>query len=482
MLFEIHAERSASDKKIFYYDNETNTLKSEDGTVFEYPQIPEQNLTPYVPFDRDRPLKKSRAIQLLKIQLGLSCNYSCDYCSQKFVERAPETSKKDIDLFLEKFKVLEFDEQTGLRIEFWGGEPFVYWKTLKPLAEAILDRFSGWKRKPQFSVITNGSILTDDMIDWLMKLNFVVSISHDGPGQSVRGPDPFDDPEQKKRILGFYRMMTRLKKGFSFNSMLNAKNQSRKEIYEWFVKLTGDENIQLGEGTIVDSYDEDGMQNSLQTLQEHFQFRRTGFSDIYSTQGKIGFNGILAKIDSFTQNILSHADSKYLGQKCGMDDEHTLAIDLRGNVMTCQNVSSLETSKNGESHLGGNLDDYDAVAIKTSTHWSNRAECPKCPVLHLCKGACMFLDKKFWDISCANAYSDNVALFALSIQNITGYIPTLIKQDELPLERQDIFGTIYEHKEKPQKKIINIKVVSEKIGTVDGIEVYGKSSLSEIKT
>jgi uncharacterized protein len=160
-----------------------------------------------------------------------------------------------------------------------------------------------------------------------------------------------------------------------------------------------------------------------------------------------------------------------------MDDEHVLAVDLRGNVMTCQNVSSLETSKNGESHLGGSLDDYDNVAIKTSTHWSKREECPKCPVLHLCKGACMFLDKKFWDISCANAYSDNVALFALSIQAMTGYIPTLIKQDELPLERQDIFGTIYEHKEKPQKKIINIKVVSEKIGQVDGVEVYGKSRL-----
>jgi uncharacterized protein len=160
-----------------------------------------------------------------------------------------------------------------------------------------------------------------------------------------------------------------------------------------------------------------------------------------------------------------------------MDDEHVLAVDLRGNVMTCQNVSSLETGKNGESHLGGNLDDYDNVAIKTSTHWSKREECPKCPVLHLCKGACMFLDKKFWDISCANAYSDNVALFALAIQAMTGYIPTLIKQDELPLERQDIFGTIYEHKEKPQKKIINIKVVSEKIGEVDGVEVYGKSRL-----
>jgi uncharacterized protein len=476
MLFEIHAERSASDKKIFYYDNMTNVLKDTDGTVFEYSQIPERQMEPYVPFDRNNPLKKSRAIQILKIQLGLGCNYSCDYCSQKFVERAPETSKKDIDAFLDKLSVLEFDQDKGLKIEFWGGEPFVYWKTLKPLAEAILDKFSDWKRKPQFSVITNGSILNDDMIDWLMKLNFVVSISHDGPGQSVRGPDPFDDPDQKKIILGFYRQMTRLKKGFSFNAMLNSKNKSRREIYDWFVKLTGDPNVNLGEGGIVDAYDEDGITNSLTTLQEHFEFRRTAFSDIFATGGKIGFKSIIDKIDNFTRSVLSHEKATYLGQKCGMDDTHVLAVDLRGNVMTCQNVSSLETSKNGESHLGGNLDDYDNVALKTSTHWSNRAECPKCPVLHLCKGACMFLDKKFWDISCANAYSDNVALFALSIQAMTGYIPTLIKQDELPLERQDVFGTIYQHKEKA-KRIIPIKVVSEKIGEIDGIEVYGKSHL-----
>ena len=135
----------------------------------------------------------------------------------------------------------------------------------------------------------------------------------------------------------------------------------------------------------------------------------------------------------------------------------------------------METSKNGESHLGGNLDDYDNVAIKTSTHWSNRKECGSCPVLHLCKGACMFLDKKFWDISCANAYSDNVPFFALAIERITGYIPTLIKHDDLPLERQDIFGTIYQHKEPEQKKIIPIKIVSEVIGTIDDVEVYGKS-------
>lgn len=479
MLFEIHAERNADDKKIFYYDNQTNRLTDARGNVFEYPSIQAHQQEPYVPFDKDHPLKKSRAIQLLKIQLGLSCNYSCDYCSQKFVERAPETSKKDIDAFLAKLDVLEFNEQQGLTIEFWGGEPFVYWKTLKPLAEAIMDRFVDWKNKPRFSVITNGSILTDEMIDWLMMMNFSVAISHDGPGQSVRGPDPFDDPEQKKRILGFYRMMTRLKKGISFNSMMNSKNKSRKAIYDWFVELTGDSDINLGEGSIVDAYDEDGITNSLQTLQEHFEYRRQSFGDIYSTQGKIGFRGQLGKIDDLSNKILTHYNADYLGQKCGMDDVHTLAIDLRGNVMTCQNVSSLETSKNGESHHGGTLDDYDNVAIKTSTHWSNREECPKCPVLHICKGACMFLDKKFWDISCANAYSDNVALFALSFEKITGYIPVLFNTPELPLERQDIWGTIYEHKEPEKKRIIPIKVISEKVGEIEGVEIYGKSHLAD---
>ena len=479
MIFEIHAERSATDKKIFYYDNLTNTLKDADGKLFEYPKIVKTEREEYKSFDKHRPLKKSRHIQLLKIQLGLSCNYSCDYCSQKFVERAPETSKRDIDVFMEKLEVLEFDESKGLKVEFWGGEPFVYWKTMKPLAEALRDKFKHWKRRPNFSVITNGSILNEEMIDWLMQMNFSVAISHDGPGQHVRGPDPFEDPEQKKLVLGFYRQMTRLKKGFSFNAMLNAQNISRKKIYDWFVEFTGDPNVMLGEGGIVDSYDADGMQNSLQTKQQHFEFRRTAFADIFTTQGQIGFRMQLDKIDGFIRNILAHDEARYLGQKCGMDDEHTLAIDLRGNVMTCQNVSSLETGKNGESHLGGNLDDYDNVAIKTATHWSNRAECPKCPVLHLCKGACMFLDKEFWDVSCANAYSDNVALFALAIEKITGYIPTLIKQDELPLERQDIFGTIYEHKEDVKKKIIPIRIVSEKIGEIEGVEVYGKSRVEE---
>jgi len=250
LLFEIHAEKNALDKKVFLYDNETNVLKDVDGNEFKFPDMQAQHEHPAATkFSKYQPLHKSKNIELLKIQMGLGCNYTCDYCSQKFVERAESTSHKDIDSFLHKLETLEFSEERGLKVEFWGGEPLVYWKTLKPLAEALREKLPYAK----FSMITNGSILTDDIIDWLMMMDFSVSISHDGPGQSVRGPDPFDDPEKKKTILGFYRMMNRLKKGISFNSMLSKNNQSRKAIHDWFINLTGNPEIILGEGTLVET-------------------------------------------------------------------------------------------------------------------------------------------------------------------------------------------------------------------------------------
>ena len=63
MLFKIHAEKSADDTKIFYYDNMKNVLTDESGFVFEYPNItPRSGMTPSKAFSKDDPLKKSPAL------------------------------------------------------------------------------------------------------------------------------------------------------------------------------------------------------------------------------------------------------------------------------------------------------------------------------------------------------------------------------------------------------------------------------------
>lgn len=444
MQFSIVAERPTNgDRQLFVYDNATNTLSTPDGYVYEAtPGAPSAaSVTPAKRFSKADPLRKGTRVRLLKIQMGLSCNYACTYCSQRFVERADETSAKHVAQFLGLLDNLEFDEATGLKIEFWGGEPFVYWKTMKPLAEALRDRFEPWQKPPRMSVITNGSLLSREINDWLVMMGFSVAVSHDGPGQHVRGPDPLADPEQRRWIMDLYKRLRPVGR-FSFNAVLNKDNQSRKAIFDWFVAITGDPAVPLGEGDMIDAYDSDGKATSLDGDEAHFAFRRQAFNDIFATGGNIGFGGTLRKIDSFTQAVLTHEPSVALPQKCGMDDEAVLAVDLRGNVITCQNVSAVATAGNGSPHLGGNIRAMDKVALRSATHWSNREHCAGCPVLHLCRGSCMYLEGDLWATSCANSYSDNIVFFALSFEKLTnGYIPIFIDGGDLPPDRRNIWGT-----------------------------------------
>ena len=456
MKFKIVAVKDGVDQ-VFYYDNMENILSNQDGLIFENGLNSKKTRNEYTSFSPEEPLLKSKDIKILKIQLGLTCNYSCEYCSQRFVPRADETSRKYINSFMQKLENINFNEEDGLKIELWGGEPFVYWKTIKPLIKALKEKFKSWTKKPYYSIISNGSLLTEEICDWIIENLDGFAISHDGPGQHVRGPDPFDDEKTAKIILDLYGKM---KNKMSFNSMLNAQNMSRKKIYDWFKNFTGEDRLNIGEGSLVDAYDEGGIALSLNTKKEHFEFRRIAFKDLYENEGDLHFSIITNKINNYVNDVLIHNNAKYLGQKCGMDSENTIAVDLRGNVLTCQNVSEVSINSNGQPHLSGNLEDYDNVKVTTSTHWSNRKECSGCPVLHMCKGSCMFVSNEFWTKTCDNSYSDNVAVFAVAFEKITGHIPIYFDNEHLPAERRDIWGLILEHKEEVTNKPFPIPVIS----------------------
>lgn len=318
------------------------------------------------------------------------------------------------------------------RIEFWGGEPLVYIKTLRPLAHALRRKYPA----AGFSLITNGSLLNADINQWLDDMGFNVGISHDGPGQHVRGPDPLDDPEKRAAILDLYRRLAP-KRRVSFNSMLNRANISRAEIQQFFTDLTGDPGVMIAEGAFVDAYDPGGLALSLPS-DEAQAFRRTAFQEI--RQGKADrVSGARDRVASFVTSIRLQRPAAGVSQKCGMDHTDSIAVDLRGNVLTCQNVSAQSTAPNGESHRIGHVSDLQSVALRTSTHWSKREDCPKCPVLHICKGACMFLEGPLWEASCNNAYSDALPIFAAGIEFLTGLVPVYIEGD-LPELRKDVFG------------------------------------------
>lgn len=463
--FSIYAEHIETGRKArFFYDNASSELTDEAGE-----RIPIPAWFPVHPRDyaaaqsfpatsKDTPNAKTRAIRKLKIQLGLHCNYECSYCNQRqsLMQGDALTAHADIDEFLEQlptwFDGGEDAQGAGVQIEFWGGEPFVYWKTLKPLAEDLRERYPA----ARFSVITNGSLLDAEKNDWLVRLGFTVAISHDGPGYHVRGADPLDDPEKRDAIFDLYQRLAPLGR-ISVNALMHRDNPSRAAINHWMVERFGPE-VSIGEGAFIDPYDAGGLSASMPDGSWAREYSKQAFLEL---RGGMAKNMSIAhdKVFDFIESIANQRPASILGQKCSMDRQDAIAVDLKGNVLTCQNVSAAAIAPNGEGHRIGHVSDLARVKLKTSTHWSKRPECGNCPVLQLCKGSCMFLEGELWERGCDNAFADNIAFFAAGIELLTGFVPVYIEGPQRA-DRKDVFGLIDSqptpHTAAPTRKVIPI--------------------------
>lgn len=434
---DINSESNGENKKVvkFRYDNATGLLHHENGNPVGSPC---PNLMDYTPaFKADpvkNPIRKHNHPRVVKIQLGLSCNYSCDYCLQRFVPEADETSKKHVPEFLSKLKsALAIPPQS---IELWGGEPLVYIKTLRPLVSGIRELYP----EVRLSMITNGSLLTPEINDWIMDNDIAVSISHDGVGQSFRGEDPFDDEAVSASIFDLYKRKKEIGDNLGFGSMVHAGNPDRALIAKWFADKFG-EPVPIGEGAIVEIYDQGALDSAVKERKDHLNLRTTSFINTRSGADAMFFI-TRQRMDEWVTTMSQGRMLDSVGMKCSMDKLDTLTVDLMGNVLTCQNINSTAYAANGEPHKGGTLDNLHAVQIKTATHFLNRDYCYGCPVVQSCKGGCMYLTGDLFYASCDNTYTDNIPYFAASVEHLTGYTPIYIEDaaGKLPEDRKDIFG------------------------------------------
>ena len=126
--------------------------------------------------------------------------------------------------------------------------------------------------------------------------------------------------------------------------------------------------------------------------------------------------GLDKRLREFVTSLKTRRPISALNQKCGMDREDTIAVDLRGNVMTCQNTGAKGV------HKIGDVAEFDAIALGTATHFAFRPECMSCPAVQLCKGSCMFLEGEFFAQSCANEFAFNFGIMMAAVWHLTGMV------------------------------------------------------------
>ena len=354
---------------------------------------------------KDKPLGKSRAPRILKIQLGLSCNYGCSYCSQAFqIADATVSKLADVEHFLTQLDGWITDAPE--KIELWGGEPFLYWSKVKRLIPALAERFPA----AAFSIITNGSLLDREKLDFIAEYDVAITISHDGPGQHLRGPDPLDDPEKRRWIES---LLAERPGRTGFNAVLTRQHHDLRALKSWFAEKVGP-HVVVGLEGVVNVYDAaTAIGTGRFDPAELNSLTRSIFEALLEDPNAFGLG---ERINEFYASIQRQRPIDALGQKCGMDSPDAIAVDLRGNVMTCQNTGAKGV------HKIGHVAEFEAIELDTATHFAFREECMSCPVVQLCKGSCMFLDGEFFKQSCANEFAFNMGIMMAAVWHLTGMV------------------------------------------------------------
>jgi len=406
--------------KYYYYNPHTSEFLNEDKTPVSLDRLNSyyepKKYRDWTPNSPSNPAKKHDHPSSVKIKMGLKCNYQCSYCNQaSFVPNSIQGNPKDAELFLEKLDTWYKGDGNKTRWEFWGGEPLVYIKVLKVLVEGLRKRFPD----AEFNMISNASMLTKETVDWIDEMGIQLGISHDGAVYTdQRGEDVLCNPKTLEMIKYAYHKLFP-KNRIGFNCVLTVKNYSMSDVRTYIADKLGVKpfDIPLTTEEVMLPYDSGGMMLSPTTEKEYKNLFETIFREVASTE-LMGVSSVFEKLDDFFKSIIHKRPYTAFGQKCGMDDPHIISVDLKGNSMTCQNVNSQL-----ENHYTGNLYEEggtDNLSMKLVHHFRTRPECVRCPVVQMCKGACLFLENHYWKKACDVSYVYNIAMLAVAVNFITG--------------------------------------------------------------
>ncbi|WP_298529796.1 radical SAM protein [uncultured Ruminococcus sp.] len=125
-----------------------------------------------------------RKCSKLTLQLTQNCNFRCSYCPYSTAEfytnrshsskrMSEEVAIKAIDFYADH----SYSKQ-AVMIGFYGGEPLLEFPLIKKLVAYAEDVFIG--KKLSFSITTNGSLLTEEIMSFFEEHNFEAVISIDG--------------------------------------------------------------------------------------------------------------------------------------------------------------------------------------------------------------------------------------------------------------------------------------------------------------
>lgn len=334
----------------------------------------------------------------LTLQVTQTCNLKCEYCaySGNYMNREHtnksmsfETAKKAIDYFISHSR-----DSSYFGISFYGGEPLLEFELIKKCVAYADRRAEG--RKISYNFTTNGTLLTEEKYEFLMKHDFSILVSLDGP----------QEVHDRHRVfagttIGSFEQMARnvkalkakypeyYEKKVSFNTVLDP-SYPLKEICEFMMTNEWINPNSVSSSIINDIHAKEKNHYSEDFLEEYeyekfkvllCKIGRLRIDDLSPLMRK-HFNEvrqIALSMERIDQSELP--DKGHRGGPC-LVGVRKLFVDADGRLFPCERVS--ETSKVGcIGHIDQGIDVDKALQL-LNIEWITSENCRDCWARSLC--------------------------------------------------------------------------------------------------
>jgi len=301
------------------------------------------------------------------------CNLACDYCyiGKKNSKMTLPVADKILNFMFGRLK-----EGERLEIGLFGGEPLLEFDLVKDITGRIQNHAGFDPDRVSISVVTNGTLLTEEILAWLHEMKIVLCISCDGPPEMHDVHRHFPDGRGSSAVVE--RNIQRALEYFPFlpvNAVYSRENLCfLPKIVKYLIGI-GVRNIYLNPDISADWTQQDAM---------------TAY-DVYSAIGKLytdyhmrGDPKYISLIDNKIVSILRGGYQS--NERCKMGNGE-YAFTPSGDIYPCERLVG---SDEGGLHCIGNINDEFVPGrnCRTISCVATNRECSTCGIKDYCMNWC----------------------------------------------------------------------------------------------
>jgi len=310
----------------------------------------------------------------IDLDLTVECNLRCTYCfKEKWNEHMEEQVAFDTMIWL----LYASGPRKEVHVNFMGGEPLIRFRLIKRLVPFAKRRAWQMGKSIHFGMTTNGTLVTDEVVDFWRKWNLGFHTSIDGtpdiqdrnrPTTSGRGSSRLVEKSVPK-ILSFRPGTT------ARSTVLPETADTLVESYRYFRSL-GYVNI-----AFVPAMPSIWTLDSLQSYER--QFGELG--DILVDEFRNGQAIILKGIDDAVRGIVRRQRPKHA---CGAG-RGVLLVDIHGDIWPCHRWNKAAERAWRIGNIYEHFDELARAELDRPCHTDLlEQDCENCPANTFCGGGC----------------------------------------------------------------------------------------------